>query len=197
MRDNTLLLKFPGKSWMDWFRGVLFGMFALITLGLAIAEMNGMRDALGRVRHDAIVPRLVMSPIFAVLSLMFTVQAVARSTPIIQLYREGTICRRVGIVQRFWLPSMLALALAVLSGNGFRQLRYRFPWQSLRGVTVFGVRMMYYLTVQGSGTDQHGEVITGLTFAQHEFGTPIDGIANAVNHAISSPQIRNQFPSWD
>jgi hypothetical protein len=196
MNSDNVEFMFRGKSWMDWLRGTLLGAAAIGLLVVGIAEVRGFRDANGDIRHDAVIPCLTASPIVAALSVMFIVRALARSQPIIQLYREGIICRYVGNVNGIRVPSKLALLFELFSGNGFRQSLFRFEWQSLTEASISGGPMTYVFTVHGYGIDQHGTTATILTLEQHEFGASIHAVAHAVNTAIGSPEIRAELPTW-
>ncbi len=196
MKARSFEVQFQGKSWMDWFRGVLFGTFAIGSLAIGIAEIKGIADANGVIRHDAVIPCLLTAPILAGLSGMFIVQAIARSQPIIQICKEGLICRSVGERTGVWLPSKIAVMFDVFSGRGFRQTLYYFEWESLTAVTISGHPMNYRLIVQGDGIDHMGTTIATLTLHQHEFGMSIHAVADAVNRPIASPQLRHSFPSW-
>lgn len=181
---------------MDWCRGMLLGIFAIGSLAIGIADIQGVADVHGVIRHDAVMPCFVTAPIFSGLSGMFIMQALARARPIIQLRKEGLICRRVGERKGVWLPSKLALMFDLFSGRGFRQTLYYFEWELLTGVTFSGHPMNYRLTLHGDGIDDKGNAIASLTLHQHEFGVSIHTIADAVNWPIRSPQLRQSFPTW-
>ncbi len=110
---------FRGKSWMDWVRFALCGLVGLALVGVGIAEIGGITDAMGVVRHDAVIPCLVTAPIVLALSAMFLINAIGRSLPVIELYREGIVCRLVGRSHEFTPTGRIGLMIQVLSGAGF------------------------------------------------------------------------------
>lgn len=181
---------------MDWVRFFLFAMAAVAMLVIGIAEIGGITDATGVVRHDAVVPCLVSAPIIAALALMFLFSAVGRSLPVVELYREGISCRMVGRSQGFSLGGRIGLAIALLSGRGFRQFMYRIEWPAFTAANVTGLPMMFKLHLYGTATDQHGSMVSGVTFAQHEFGSSLQAVAAAVNLAAASAEQRSRLPSW-
>jgi hypothetical protein len=181
---------------MDWLRFVLFGMAAITMVGIGVAEIHGITDATGVVRHDATVPCLITAPIIGLLAAMFLMQAIARSLPVIELYREGITCRLVGRTPGFNLSGKIGLTIMLLSGRGFRQTMYRTDWAAFHGAVITGVPMMYVLTINGTAVDPQGASVTGLRFAQHEFGDSIHDVAAAINRAAQSSEVRNQLPSW-
>jgi len=187
---------FRGNPWMDWVRFVLFGVCTITAMTFGILEIHGFVDAYGRVRHDAVVPCLVTAPFLGALAVMFLVNAIGRSRPVIELYREGIVCRMTGESHDFRMGGRIGLLVRVLSGRGFRQFVYRMEWQTFAGATITGLPMMYRLHLHGVGVNQHGAVVNDLSLAQHEFGQPIKEVAARVNTAAESPDARAKLPSW-
>jgi hypothetical protein len=194
-------VSFRAKTWIYTAAFLITGFLGLF--GLVMGALFGTRtltDANGDPRPLAAIPLLSVGLFLSAAAAMNLYQIIARRIPIISCYRDAVVCNIVGgsTIPGFrYLPRIVRMVLAIVTGHGFRRIEYWISWERLSGVRVRGMPMNYEIILLGPfQTVKTNETQGSLSLRQVEFRDSPQQIANTLNSLLENPTARNQLASW-
>ncbi len=197
---------FFAKRWIYFAQAIVFGGLAFLSLVMGPLFLIGaIRDARNQLRPEAGLALSIMSlPLMLVFATaVFNIRM--RRKPVLRLFREGMQLRRIGVsrLDGVPVPAMVRVLWTIASLEAFRQTTYRVEWSRLAGAQVGGIPTARVLAlsgdffkVPGDTTELLTQTTLGVSFAQHEFVGPLDGIAAAIQFYLETDSKRD-LASWD
>lgn len=205
MRDISET-EFFGKTWTFYAGAFFFTPFALFCLTLGPLFLFGvMKPADGR---PGTVPGIAISSM-TVPCLLFSALAwfnvAARRRPLLKLFSDGFKVNVIGASSWdavAWIPSLIRLALKLLSGAAFRSKIGWIPWETIRSVEVSGLPMMRILLIHATvvypskvGKDMSATTADYVAFREDELRVPLDEISVAIQEFLDFPKNRDALPN--
>jgi hypothetical protein len=207
MTNELPAAEFAAKTWIFKVQALFFGGLGIFSLVLGpLFLFQVMLDAHGKPATDAGVALTIASIPFLCLFALATSNILLRRQPPIRLFHEGLVVNRIGsstLDQFRFVPVLIRIAWLIVSLQGFKCQTLVIPWETFLDACVSGLPMDHTLTLSGNAygwtneSNSQAVVITdAVAFAEVEFKTRLDEIAEAINNYHQDLDARSRLPSW-